>query len=1189
MIRGIFGYILHYSKKEQLKLLCLILLSFPFLYSSLNLPKIIINEAIGGTSSTYELLGVELEQLPYLWILCGVFLVLVFINGGFKYFINVYRGVMAERMLRRLRYQLIERVLRFPLPHFRNISQGEIVSMVTAETEPLGGFIGESFSLPVFQGGILITILVFMFVQDPIMGIAAIALYPLQGYLIPKLQRQVNLLGKERVKNVRKVSERLGEMVTSMADIHANDTAHYELADFSQRLGTIYDIRRQIYRKKFFIKFLNNFIAQLTPFFFFSIGGYLVINGDLTLGGLVAILTAYKDLSSPWKDLLSYYQRMEDARIKFTQVVEQFEPDGLAQDAIFEAPTDPPHRLSGKLVATNLVLEEDEGSKTVAGASFSFDTSEHVALVGMPSSGKSELSQLIARQIWPTGGNIVIGDNKMARLSRANIGRSLSYVDQEPHLRNGTILDNLLYGLKQLPADHVVGDAQDEEERQDRLKESEASGNSPFDINDNWTNYRAAGVDNPDQLLDKVYDILNDVGLEEGIFDIGLNRVVDPTDHPPLIEGILKARKSIAECLNSEQFSGLVEIYDKDHFIKNASVGENILFGTSINDAIDIDHLGSTPFILETLEKCGLLNDFLKMGSSISKLMIELFNDLPPGHEFFERFSFIDSEDFPEFQRINLHVEKSGYDGIEGGDRERLIDLAFKLVVAQHHLDLIDPPMQKRILEARRYFSENLPQSLRGTIEFFDVENYNAASSIHDNMLFGKVAHSRAESTARIGTLLTDVITSLNLRNVIVQVGLGFDVGIAGKKLSTLQRQQISLARSLLKEPQLMIVNQATAAFDTAMGSVVRKNIINRMNGRGLVWVDNSVDQPEAFDRILSVDRGKVIDQSSGEGTPQQAAQSTAKGDGATGPQADNIGTSNLHDETVLLADVPFFSGLDNSKLKLLAFTSERQEYVPGQVVFWQGRLGENAYVVISGTLEVKIDTRDGLKTVASPGKGDVVGELALICDAPRTATVQARDNVTVLMISKDVFLKLIMENSDVSANLTRILASKLETTMRSMNMDNTLYDDITGLPTRELFIDRMMHVMLNEKRSGSASVFTILDLKELDGYLAQNGPAPKQEILQEITNRLNDCLRENDTIAHLDDDYCFGVIAVGSPNEVNGQIVRENLINSLQKPFVIGDQEIVLREGLEFVMHPLAEGRLDAALELVEQQATEE
>ena len=60
--------------------------------------------------------------------------------------------------------------------------------------------------------------------------------------------------------------------------------------------GKIYGIRFDIFKRKFFVKFLNNFLAQITPFFFYSVGGYLVIKGSLSLGALVAVLAAYKDI-----------------------------------------------------------------------------------------------------------------------------------------------------------------------------------------------------------------------------------------------------------------------------------------------------------------------------------------------------------------------------------------------------------------------------------------------------------------------------------------------------------------------------------------------------------------------------------------------------------------------------------------------------------------------------------------------------------------------------------------------------------------------------------------------------------------------------------------------------------------------------------------------------------------------------
>src|SRR5262249_7291351 len=164
------------------------------------------------------------------------------------------------------------------------------IPMLTSEVEPLGGFIGDAFALPAFQGGTLLTIVLFMFLQDPILGIASISLYPIQGYVIPKLQRKVNQLGKARGRTIRRVADSVSETTFGIGDIHANDNARYQLAGFAHLLGTIYGIRFEIYQRKFFVKFLNNTLNQLTPFFFFLIGGYLVIKGDLSAGALVAVL-----------------------------------------------------------------------------------------------------------------------------------------------------------------------------------------------------------------------------------------------------------------------------------------------------------------------------------------------------------------------------------------------------------------------------------------------------------------------------------------------------------------------------------------------------------------------------------------------------------------------------------------------------------------------------------------------------------------------------------------------------------------------------------------------------------------------------------------------------------------------------------------------------------------------------------
>ncbi|MEM1352107.1 MAG: ABC transporter ATP-binding protein, partial [Pseudomonadota bacterium] len=334
---SIFSFIWKFSKREQIFLLLFTLFTFPFLYATLELPKRIINDAIGAASDSVEMWGgVSVSQIQFLMILCVMYLGAVIAHGLLKMRLNTMKGVLAERLLRRFRYQLIGRMMRFPKSYFRSTSQGEIVSMVTSEAEPMGGLMGDAVAQPVFQAGQMLIIVVFLFAQSVWFGLAGIALIPLQAWLIPMLQRQINQLNKKRIIQVRAFASEIGETAAGIGDLRTNGGWRYRLAAFTERLGKLFEIRFQIYQKKFFMKFLNNFITQLTPFFFYSVGGLLAIRGDITVGALVAALAAYKDLSSPWKELLTYYNQVQDMSLRWEIVTERFAPRNMVDETLFE-------------------------------------------------------------------------------------------------------------------------------------------------------------------------------------------------------------------------------------------------------------------------------------------------------------------------------------------------------------------------------------------------------------------------------------------------------------------------------------------------------------------------------------------------------------------------------------------------------------------------------------------------------------------------------------------------------------------------------------------------------------------------------------------------------------------------------------------------------------------------------------
>jgi ABC-type multidrug transport system fused ATPase/permease subunit len=861
MERSIFKYIIKYSLKGQIVLLVVTAISMPFVYLSLEVPKIIVNEAIGGQGMPESLFGFEFDQITYLFALCALFLLLVLMNGGFKYFLNVYRGVLGERMLRRLRYELYSRLLRFPLPHFKRVSSGEIIPMITAETEPLGGFIGESYSLPAFQGGLLLTYLFFIFNQDLFLGAAAVAPYPLQMYLIPKLQRRVNQLAKQRVLAARQLANRIGDSVSGITEIHANDTSHYERADISSRLGRIFDIRYQIYRKKFFIKFLNNFLAQITPFFFYSVGGYFVIVGELSLGALVAVLAAYKDLASPWKELLKYYQTKEDIRIKYAQVIEQFEPQHMLDEALLADESETVAPLHGDLVIGNLSFSEDQLIKLVDSASAQMELRQHVLVTGANGSGRDELGRLLARLLRPTGGRITIGEHNAAYLPESIIGRRISYVGQNVFLLPGSVRSNIHYALKHVPATQHHLDEESKQKLAAEREESQRTGNSLHEFTADWIDYASSGAGDSEELDVRIVDLLRVVGLENDIYQLGLRSPIDPHEHSALAHRIMDARKGLREQLRNGELAELVEPFDENRYNLNATVAENLLFGTPTDATFDLEKIASHEYMLRTLTKAGLLTDLLEVGCKVAETMVDLFADLPPGHEFFEQFSFISAEELPEYQQLVARIASQGMQAMDADVQARFLSLAFKLIPTRHRLGLVDENLQARVLAARDDFRNNLPTELRGVVAFFNADTYNAESTLLDNILFGKRAYGHARGQAQLSSVIDSVIGEYDLRTAIVRIGLDYEVGIGGGRLSLDQRQKLALARALLKRPDVLIVNDATSTLDSAQESQVLDSVRKERAGHGLIWISGRAEFAKGFDKVFVMETGKVIEQ----------------------------------------------------------------------------------------------------------------------------------------------------------------------------------------------------------------------------------------------------------------------------------------------------------------------------------------
>ncbi len=136
----------------------------------------------------------------------------------------------------------------------------------------------------------------------------------------------------------------------------------------------------------------------------------------------------------------------------------------------------------------------------------------------------------------------------------------------------------------------------------------------------------------------------------------------------------------------------------------------------------------------------------------------------------------------------------------------------------------------------------------------------------------------------------------------------------------------------------------------------------------------------------------------------------------------------SIEQEVEILRKIPLFANIDPAKLKLMCFASERLTFQEGQSLFDQGDSGDAAYIIVAGAADV-IVTTDKPSVVAKVAKNDIIGEIAILCDVPRTATVTATSELTTLKITKDIFFRMVTDFPEMGVEVMRVLAHRLENT----------------------------------------------------------------------------------------------------------------------------------------------------------------
>ncbi|MEO0671513.1 MAG: hypothetical protein AAFZ05_05765, partial [Pseudomonadota bacterium] len=177
----------------------------------------------------------------------------------------------------------------------------------------------------------------------------------------------------------------------------------------------------------------------------------------------------------------------------------------------------------------------------------------------------------------------------------------------------------------------------------------------------------------------------------------------------------------------------------------------------------------------------------------------------------------------------------------------------------RHRLGLITPELKERILRARKSIRRHLPEICRDQIEFYDAKHVITSAPIRDNLLFGRTAQNTANAEQRIAEFLRKSLPKLGLDDLIYSLGLDYDVGPGGRNLFAEQRAAVSLARSLIRHPDMLILEEAFSAFGRDRKAQLIDNIRADYAGKTVVVTFGADETPEGFDQVVTFDGPRAM------------------------------------------------------------------------------------------------------------------------------------------------------------------------------------------------------------------------------------------------------------------------------------------------------------------------------------------
>jgi ABC-type bacteriocin/lantibiotic exporter with double-glycine peptidase domain len=290
--------------RQQLLLIALSVIVAALAAAPLKFQQLVINSLVEGG---------DIYRVAWL---CTGLLGVTLLSAALKFALNFRLSILGERIVLRLRDRLYANYVTDVTTGAPDTpKRGTLVTMLAAEAESVGAFAGSAIASPLVQIGTLISVITFILVSEPWLGVLALGIVLPQAGIVVAIQRRINQRVRERVQALRDASDRISE--SALAHVEEEVVADFRRA---------FDTRRLLFLLKLSSKFALSAISVAGAVGILFLGGWLVLNGRTDVGTVVASLTGLTRIERPWRELVSVFRNASTVRVKYAMLVRSIMP-----------------------------------------------------------------------------------------------------------------------------------------------------------------------------------------------------------------------------------------------------------------------------------------------------------------------------------------------------------------------------------------------------------------------------------------------------------------------------------------------------------------------------------------------------------------------------------------------------------------------------------------------------------------------------------------------------------------------------------------------------------------------------------------------------------------------------------------------------------------------------------------------